>query len=279
MHDRFCVSHVHLCLSIGFKVHLLQIICVCRARRYAGPVRNSTPPCPGRPLRGRTCLRGSRTSPRTWWKRRRICNAFRFCSVIFEKSPICFLCFLSTHVAQAPNGCVSHTKLVAALKECQALRPCFFTVNLDRDAAVFSMVLRILLSKFRSVQTDPRQKEVVRSKAFLGVSMIARRNVSLAFHQHHQRLCVFGSLANISYQLRDFHKDHQRLCSTLALHSSYIIYIRSLEGDRGTMAIYRLCVAQAEHRAEHGPGPIHRTRSHRGRRRELRALGADAGPV
>lgn len=79
----------------------------------------------------------------------------------------------SAHLVQAPNGCVSHTKLVLALKECQALRPCFFTVNLDRDAGVFSMVMRILLSKFRSVQSDQRCKQVVRSKALVWLPTIS----------------------------------------------------------------------------------------------------------
>jgi hypothetical protein len=66
---------------------------------------------------------------------------------------------------QAPNGCVAHTKLVSALQECQRVKPILFSAMVDRDISVYSMVMRIVLSKFRTIASDARAANVLRNKA------------------------------------------------------------------------------------------------------------------
>lgn len=67
-------------------------------------------------------------------------------------------------VPEASNACISHQKLVAAIKAVHRANPCIKHADIDLAAMDISNTVRMLLRCWRELRKCSRTQDVVRSK-------------------------------------------------------------------------------------------------------------------
>ena len=83
----------------------------------------------------------------------------------------CFDCV----ILEAPNTCISHLKIKAAVLGCHARQPCLKMPVADLGATEISVTVRTYLVKYRQVCEDTQKLKVVQSKASYLYSLCSRQ--------------------------------------------------------------------------------------------------------